>query len=195
MSRRVAVALVGCVVVTGALATAGLVAVVEGAPGRFIAPQALTSHAPPPAPPTSQGESPHPSSDADTPWARISDAALTKTQYFAALNDPANSDFAPDLARQLSTLGADFVRADVTGDGRTAFRGYWGDGTDGACCRNVVVYAAGAERHLGRGDAADVAVIWSAERVGGGEVAETTTVVDFVCRGDRWQPLHPWELP
>jgi hypothetical protein len=128
-----------------------------------------------------------------SPWAHISDEAHTKADYFARLNDPANSDLAPDLARELAALASRFLEADVTGEGRTVFGDYWGGTTEGACCRGVVILAAGAERHLGRSDVADVAVIWSAQRLDGGTVSEQTTVVFFARRGGSWQPIHPWE--
>ena len=133
--------------------------------------------------------------DTTSPWARISDEAHNKADYFALLNDPANSDLAPDVDRQLSALASRFLEADVTGEGRTDFGDYWGGATDGACCRGVVILAAGAERHLEHNDVADVAVIWSAQRVDGGTVSEQTTVVSFALRGSGWQPLHPWEAP
>jgi hypothetical protein len=131
--------------------------------------------------------------DTTSPWAHISDEAHTKAEYFARLNDPANSDLAPDVARGLGALASRFLEADVTGEGRTGFGDYWGGATDGACCRAVVILAAGAERHLGRSDVADVAVIWSARRLDGGTVREQTTVVTFARRGASWQPIHPWE--
>ena len=123
----------------------------------------------------------------------MSDEAHTKAEYFARLNDPANSDLAPDVARELAAIASRFLEADVTGEGRTVFGDYWGGATDGACCRGVVILAAGAERNLGRSDVADVAVIWSAQRFDGGTVSEQTTVVSFAQRGGSWHPIHPWE--
>jgi hypothetical protein len=131
--------------------------------------------------------------DTTSPWAHSSDEAHTKAEYFARLNEPANSDLAPDVARELAALASRFLEADVTGEGRTGFGDYWGGATDGAWARGVVILAAGAERHLGRTDVADVAVIWSARRLDGGTVSEQTTVVSFARHGDSWQPLHPWE--
>jgi hypothetical protein len=195
MSRRVVVAVAGFVVATGVLATGGLVALIGGGPGRFITPTGSLSRAPVAPLVTSGSATDQRSSGADSPWARISDGSGTKAEYFAALNDPTNSDLAPDVARRLSELGARFLRADLSGEGRGGFGDYWGDGTALMCCRAVVVHAATAERHLGNDDIVDVAVIWSAERVGGGAVAETTTVVHFAARAEDWQPLHPWELP
>jgi hypothetical protein len=128
------------------------------------------------------------------PWAGIGEDAPTKAGYWARLSDPGRSNLGVAVAAETSRLGAALVRADATGEGRDAFYGYWGAGRAQPCCANVVVHAAGASATQ-HPDVVQVAVIWSAQRAGGGAVSEESTVVYFARRGTEWVALHSWELP
>lgn len=130
---------------------------------------------------------------ASPPWVNIGEDAPTKAGYWAQISDPTRSDLPVPLASEASAMGAALVRADVTGDGRDAFYGYWGVGRAQPCCRNVVIHAAGASSTTTSG-VVQVAVIWSAERLDGQLVTEETTVVFLAHRGTIWVPLHSWEL-
>jgi hypothetical protein len=140
------------------------------------------------------GVAPTTTTSASPPWAGIGEDAPTKAGYWAQLSDPARSDLGPAVAAETSRLGATLVRADVTGEGRDAFYGYWGAGRAQPCCAGVVVHAAGASS-TAHPDTVQVAVIWSATRLDGGPaVVEQTTVVYFARRGTHWVAVHSWEL-
>ena len=129
---------------------------------------------------------------APSPWASIGEDAPSKARYWTELSDPGRSGLPEAVAAETSRLGVALLRADATGEGRTAFYGYWGAGRAQPCCSNVVVHAAGASP-TERPDVVQVAVIWSAQRLDGTAVSEQTTVVYFARRGTRWVPLHAWE--
>jgi hypothetical protein len=127
------------------------------------------------------------------PWASIGEDAPTKAGYWAQLSDPARSNLGAPMAAEASRLGAALVRADATGEGRDAFYGYWGAGRAQPCCADVVVHAAGASATQ-YPDVVQVAVIWSAQRIGADAANEQTTVVYFTRRGLEWVAVHSWEL-
>ena len=112
----------------------------------------------------------------------------------ASIGDPAQSDLGPELARAAAAAGAAFVRADVTGEGRDAFAGYWSDGRAQPCCRSFVLHAAAA---ASTSDPAvvRVRVVWSAQRLDGRSLAEQVTVAHLVRQGGSWRALQPWEAP
>lgn len=127
------------------------------------------------------------------PWASIGEDAPTKAGYWAQLSDPARSNLGAPMAAEASRLGTALVRADATGEGRDAFDGYWGAGRAQPCCGDVVVHAAGASATQ-YPDVVQVAVIWSAQRIGADAASEQTTVVYFARRGLEWVAVHSWEL-
>ena len=126
------------------------------------------------------------------PWASIGEDAPTKAGYRAQLSDPARSNLGAPMP-EASRLGAALVRADATGEGRDAFYGYWGSGRAQPCCADIVVHAAGASATRYPG-VVQVAVIWSAQRIGADAASEQTTVVYFARRGLELAAVHSWEL-
>lgn len=130
------------------------------------------------------------------PWERVSDAATSFPDYLARLSDPANSDLPAVLAATAAERGAALVRADLDGQGRAAFGGYWANGPsadDAPCCRDVVVEAAGAASVPAQPGLVQVAVVWSAWRRNE-LLAHRTTVVYFAASAGGLQPRHLFDL-
>ena len=89
----------------------------------------------------------------------------------AHISDPANSDLPPDLFTELTQLGVDVVRADVTAEGRDRWPEYWRSAASertGKCCADVVIHAAGGFTDPTNRNVVIVTVIWEAtdERMG-----------------------------
>ena len=129
------------------------------------------------------------------PWSDISDGATSEADYLARLNDPARSDLPPQTAATLAQLGADVVRADLSGEGRERFPGYWSSAAAAATarCTDVVIEAAGAASLPGS-TGSRVAVVWSGV-CGSVRSTERTTVVYFADIAGQWRPQPRRSLP
>jgi hypothetical protein len=122
--------------------------------------------------------------------ARHVDGPPSQSQVWQALNDPKRSGLNPALATRMADLGARLVEADVTGAGRDAFPGYWGDGGYRPCCRFGTIHAAGARPSAVHPGFIDVIVAWSAQRINGGAaLTNQVQTVTFEPVAGGWQPL------
>lgn len=82
------------------------------------------------------------------------------------------SDLPPDRRRLASEVAGRFVVADLAGDGRDEFPGWWGGqgstaGPALACCTDVTVLAAGASGYPADDDLVLALVVWTATPVNG----------------------------
>ncbi|HEX6416906.1 MAG TPA: hypothetical protein VFZ77_00370 [Acidimicrobiales bacterium] len=82
------------------------------------------------------------------------------------------SDLPGDRRRLASEVAGRFVVADLSGDGRDEFPGWWGGqgptaGPALACCTDVTVLAAGASGYPGDDDLVLALVVWTATPVNG----------------------------
>jgi hypothetical protein len=102
------------------------------------------------------------------------------------VNEGVGSDLPDDRRRAASDAAARFVVADLSGVGRDQFPTWWDGSTAApplACCRDVVMLAAGAASYPDEAPLVLALVVWSA------------TPVDGVSQFDAWEAsfvfLHP----
>jgi hypothetical protein len=120
------------------------------------------------------------------------DGPPSEAQVWQTLNDPKRSGLDPATATRLADLGSRLVEADITGAGRDAFPGYWGDGAYRPCCRAGTIHAAGARRSGVHPGFVDVTVVWSAQRLNGGApLTNQVETVTFEPVAGGWRPLPP----
>jgi hypothetical protein len=121
-----------------------------------------------------------------------SEQPATQADAYRALNDPKRSGLEPKLASQLAGLGAQVVKADVTGVGRDAYPDYWAGGQYRPCCQSISVQAAGARRSATHPGMIEVIVAWSAQRLDNGPaLTNQVETVTFEQLGTDWRPVHP----
>ena len=107
---------------------------------------------------------------------------------------PVGPGLPPELAEQAQAVAAEVLVADVSGEGRERFSGYWGEELYRPCCREVEVHTSVARAVEGRDGMVVVSLVWSAERIDAGPPREQVeTDVYLTERDGTWVPARPAE--
>ena len=105
---------------------------------------------------------------------------------------PVGPSIPSDRSDKAQAVATEVLRADVSGEGRERFAGYWGEDLYRPCCHNVVVHASVARALEGREEAVVVSMVWSAEALGAGPPREQVqTDIYLVERDGSWAPIRP----
>lgn len=127
-------------------------------------------------------------------WRVLLASDAPRADVYAVISHPANSDVGEEAAA-LADLGARVAVADVSGQGREEFPGFWptNDSRGGAPrASDVQVLASGASKR-GTGTV-EVLVVWQGTDSYGQPTGEETSTV-FLREGrNGWQPVHSWEV-
>lgn len=180
MSRRtVALAAAALIAALGAAVLVALALRPDGGPGGPAG-----GDAPPPtgAPPATGGpdhvldDSEHGATGGDGEPAAVvwyqQLATLPFDDVTRMIDDGVGSDLAGDRRRLAAEVAGRFVVADLSGEGRDEFPGWWdGQGSTAgpalACCTDVTVLAAGASGYPADDDLVLALVVWTATPVNG----------------------------
>lgn len=107
---------------------------------------------------------------------------------------PVGPGLPPELAEQAQAVATEVLVADVSGEGRERFDGYWGEDLYRPCCREVEVHTSVARAVEGRDGMVVVSLVWSAERIDAGPPREQVeTDVYLIERDGTWVPTRPAE--
>ena len=107
---------------------------------------------------------------------------------------PVGPGLPPELAEQVQAVATEVLVADVSGEGRERFGGYWGEDLYRPCCRDVEVHTSVARVVEGREAMVVVSLVWSAERIDAGPPREQVeTDVYLIERDGAWVPTRPAE--
>jgi hypothetical protein len=124
------------------------------------------------------------------PAAAVPDGGPTTNQFLASLADPGASGLDPVLTAVVTQIGVAVVSADVTGQGRQAFPGYWPPGTYSPCCSSVTVEGVGARPSPATPGDVDVTVIWNAARSDGGPpLSGQQSIIHLHDAAGDWTPV------
>ena len=124
-------------------------------------------------------------------WRALLATDAPRAGLYRLIADPANSDLPPAVAARAASTGSVFVVADVTGVGREAFPGWWGERPAVPVAATARVLVAGAASY---GPLVQAVVVWDGTAPDGGALGErTSTVVLDSTSSDVFVPVHPGE--
>lgn len=125
-------------------------------------------------------------------WRALLATDAPRADLYRLIGDPASSDLPPAVAARAAATGSRFVVADVTGVGREAFPGWWGERPPEPEAATAGVLAAGAASY---GPLVQVVVVWDGTAPDGGALGErTSTVVLDSTSSDVFVPVRPGEV-
>lgn len=125
-------------------------------------------------------------------WRALLATDAPRPGLYRLIGDPASSDLPAAVAARAAATGSTFVVADVTGVGREAFPGWWGERPPVPVAATARVLAAGAGSY---GSLVQVVVVWDGTAPDGSALGErTTTVVLDSTSSDVFVPVRPGDV-
>ncbi len=125
-------------------------------------------------------------------WRALLATDAPRPGLYRLMGDPAGSDLPPAVAARAAVTGSRFVVADVTGVGREAFPGWWGERPPVPVAATARVLAAGAASY---GSLVQVVVVWDGTAPDGSALGEqASTVFLDSTSSDVFVPVHPGEV-
>ena len=125
-------------------------------------------------------------------WRALLATDAPRAGLYRLIGDPVSSDLPPAVAVRAASTGSRFLVADVTGVGREAFPGWWGERPAVPVAATARVLAAGAASY---GPLVQVVVVWDGAAPDGSVLGErTSTVVLDSTSSDVFVPVHPGDV-